>query len=182
MGLRAVNGEFLVKGLTYWRAFGFLGSANKILSNFSPCAWVGPLSIPPESHLSIAFLYRILTSRHALASVCSIETNWGVIVQDPFSLCVISLAKVSYHLHIYNWILLHVFKLTFLSRFLLPVKSLVPSQMYSVHSAWMHEVSSHLYSVSLLNVSSKFFCLQITSQPCGGGGVLIPLVSHQDVS
>lgn len=72
--------------------------------------------------------------------------------------------------------------LDLLSRFLLPVKSLAPSQMYSVHSAWMPEVFSHLYSVSLLNVFSKFFCLQITSQPCEGGGVLILLVSHQDLS
>lgn len=72
MGMRAVNEEFLEKGMAYW---------------MSLVSWVVPIGrlclfyflhvlglvlcpSPKKGHLSIAFLCRILTSCQVLASVC----------------------------------------------------------------------------------------------------------------
>lgn len=141
-----------------------------------------PCITPCKTHTHIYLKSSLMAWKSYLtSSVCSIETNWDLIIKIP-AIYLYNIPGRSF-LSIYTWFFqVSSNSLYLLSRFLLPVKSLVPSQMYLVHSAWMHEVFSHLYSVSLLNVSSKFFCLQITSPLCGGGGVLIPLVSHQDLS
>lgn len=113
----------------------------------------------------------------SLLYVCIVESSWDLIVKIS-SIPIPHHGSPRYLFLAYVFDLLCVtFKSSVFSRFLLQGKSLVPSQMYSVHFAWMPEVFSLLYNVSHLNVSSKFSYLLITSQPCGGGGVLIPLVS-----
>lgn len=69
---RAVKWEFLGKGKTYWRSFGFLDCAYKriILPHFLQVLGLVLYPTPQKSHLSIAFLYRILRSCQGLASVC----------------------------------------------------------------------------------------------------------------
>ena len=71
---KAVEWEFLGKGMVYWRSFGFLDCAYKRImsASFPPSPWVWSFVPPPpqKSHLSIAFLYRILRSCWGLASVC----------------------------------------------------------------------------------------------------------------